>query len=98
MDTVFTEEEFMASLGFERVPHPDREKGNLDYDKYANVGGTWSTFYGQMWKHKRIITFNKGWDKHHVFCLIEEDGGTRKVFHGGIKTGEQLKQVLELVY
>ena len=91
-------EEFMQSIGYRRVYHPDRENGHLGYDRFANIGGTEGTFYGPMFEGKRIITFNFEWHDKYVFCEILEDGGTRKVFHGGVRTREDLKKILSLVY
>lgn len=84
--------DFMVSIGYKQT------KDDGTYSTYENVHPTKSTFYGIMGNGKRIIHFNNNWHKDYTFCLIEEDAGTRKVFHGGIKTEQDLIKVLELVY
>jgi hypothetical protein len=92
MNKDWTLELFMNQLGYELV------SDDGIYAKYQNKGGTKSTFYGIMGRGKRLIYFNRDFDKNYVFVGIEEDGGTRRVFHGGCQTGEDLIKILELVY
>jgi hypothetical protein len=51
-----------------------------------------------MGNGKRIIYFNTGWQPDYIFVAIEEDGGTRKVFYGGIQNTDQLEIILKFVY
>lgn len=84
----------MAELGYELV----KEDENGITATFQNKGGVESTFYGKMGRGKRIIKFNRNWSPTHVFVEIQEDAGTRRVFHGGCANQQDFIKVLELVY
>ncbi len=90
--------EFMDSIGYEPIPDEGTYKTNDKHSRYQNKPGTQATFYGYMGKGKRLVYFNTDFTKGYIFVQIEEDGGTRKVFHGGCKNEEQFLIIMECCY
>lgn len=96
--------QLMDSLGFIMMPDDPKDsreypyRAHGPYSRYYNKPGTESTFYGIMSKGKRIIYFNTDFHEDYIFVEIQEDGGTRKVFHGGVQNAEDLITILKLVY
>lgn len=97
MDKVYrpawVEPVIMKQLGYKLLSDKD------GYLKYANEGGTEGTYYGPMWRDKRIIYFNTTFQPHKevVFVGIMEDGDTRTVFNGAIGDQELFIKIMNSV-
>lgn len=62
---------------------------------YTNIDGDYS-YFGTDPKGKRIITVNTNY-VGHTSVTIKEDGDTRTVFHGHVRSFEELKLINSLV-
>lgn len=85
-------DDMMKYLGF------DCTKSNGDYATYINNGSRhWNKDYNSDFAESRgwvVIHINRDYSKTGTFARIEQDGGTRKVFHGSIASYEALVMIL----
>lgn len=79
----------MLKIGYQLVSDKD------GYLKYENIAGHVFPHYGKSCVGKRILYFNCTLMDDFVFLGIQEDGGTRTVFHGVIDTQVMLKLTLD---
>jgi hypothetical protein len=85
-------DDMMTYLGF------DCAKSNDNYATYINNGSRhWNKDYNSDFAESRgrvVIHINRDYGKTGTFAQIEQDGGTRKVFHGSIASYEALVMTL----
>lgn len=96
----FIEPENMDKLGYELI----KESEDKLYLEYRNKPGLVVDGYGTMCMHKRIIYFSCEYNRFCneneddcVFMEIKEDGGTRRCFHGVIRSEEDFKLIHKLI-
>jgi len=73
----------------------DREYNHKFKPGYDNSDGD-TKYFGTWTKGKRIISVNADY-AGHTFVKIMEDGGTRTVFNGHVRSFEELKLINDLV-
>jgi hypothetical protein len=85
-------QEMMQYLGFDMLSH------NEPYAKYQNNGTVhWNRDYNPDFPESRgrvIVYVNNSYNNTGAFLEIQQDGGTRKVFHGSVDSFETLVRVL----
>lgn len=92
----------MEELGYELIKD---EEGYLKYqnkagaDSYTAMRWKSGSHYGKMAKGKRFIYFNTTFNPKddEIFMAIKEDGDTRTVYNGIVRSREEMVLILNSV-